>query len=106
MENDLLVGWAKQGPLYWSEVDMLVSESLRGSRLSQALDGPPMRSGGQSGGEMSQSHPPTLRKGRTLFDCDIAVVALSFSRCPAGPFLGADFCGEVFGVEDVDWVTV
>ena len=109
MESDLPVGWAEQAPPYWSEIDMLPSESLRARRLSQALGEPPMRSGGRSGGEMSQSHSPTPRKGRTMFDCDTALVVLSFGRCPVGPFLGADFGGEVFGVEecvDVDWVTV
>ena len=105
MESDLLAGWAKQAPLYRSEIDVLLSERPRARSLSQALGEPPMT----SGGEMSQSHSPTPRKGRTIFDCDTASVVLSFSRCPAGPFLGADFCSEVFGVEecvDMDWVTV
>jgi hypothetical protein len=57
---------------------------------------------------MSVPHSPTLRKGRTLFECDTALVLLSFSRRPAGPFLGADLCEEVIGVveEYVEWVAV
>ena len=39
----------------------------------------------------------------TLFDLDLALVLLSFSRCTGAPFLGADvgadFCGVVFGME-------
>ena len=62
MESDLLVGWAKQAPLHWSETDVLLSEPPHERRLSQALGEPPMRSGGQSGGEMSHSH--SQRRGK------------------------------------------
>jgi len=56
---------------------------------------------------MSVSHSPKLRKGRTIFDCDTALVLLSFRRRPASPFLGADLCWGVFGVEEcVEWVAV
>lgn len=101
METDLQVGWAKQSSPYWPETDVLLSEPLRARRLRQALGEPPMR----SGGEMSLSHSLTSRNGHTLFDCDTALVVLSFNRCAAGPLLGADFCGVVFDVEDVEWVT-
>jgi len=83
----LQVGWAKQAPLYWREIDVLLSEPLRARRLRQALGEPP----GKSGGVMSLSHSLTSRNGRTLFGCDTALVVLSFNRCAAGPFIGADF---------------
>ena len=96
------VGWAKQAPPYWPETDVLLSEPLRARRLRQALGEPPM----MSGGEMSLSHSLTSRNGRTLLDCDTALIVLPFNRCAVGPFLRADFCGVVFDVEDVEWVAV
>ena len=103
MEADLQVGWAKQVPRYWPETGVFLSESLRASRLRQALGESPMSM--RPGGEMSLSHSLTSRNGRTLFDCDTALIVLSFNRCSVGPFLRADFCGAVFDV-DVEWVPV
>ena len=104
MEADLQLGWAKQVPQYWPEAGVLLSEPLRARRLRQALGEPPMSM--RSGGEMSLSHSPTSRNGRTLFDCDTALIVLSFNRCAMGPFLRADFCRAVFEMEDVEWVPV
>lgn len=53
---------------------------------------------------MSLVHFLTRRNGRTLFEWDISLLLSSFGRCPGSLFrgagAGADFCGDVFGMEE------